>query len=55
MVHLGFFDDLQVAAQVYDAAARRVFGEFTLANLPDSPTPPEIEQLVAETLARRGR
>jgi hypothetical protein len=55
MVHLGFFDDLQVAAQVYDAVARRVFGEFTIPNLPDRPTPPEIEQLVTETLARRGR
>ena len=55
MIHLGFFDDLQVAAQVYDAAARRVFGEFTLPNLPDRPTPPEIEEMVTETLARIGR
>ena len=54
LVHLGFFDDLKTAAQVYDAAARRLFGEFLVLNLPEHTPPPEVEALVEAVLARLG-
>jgi hypothetical protein len=53
-IHLGFFDDLKTAAQVYDAAAKRLFGEFALPNLPDHETPPAVEAVVEAALARCG-
>jgi hypothetical protein len=36
-IHLGYFDDPRLAAQVYDAAASRLFGEFARINFPDEP------------------
>ena len=53
-VHLGFFDDKETAALVYDAAARLLFGEFALCNYPECATPPSVTLLVAERLQRRG-
>jgi hypothetical protein len=52
IVHLGFFDDMEKAAQAHDAAARHMFREFAILNFPDCPTPPEIEVLVEQVLAR---
>jgi hypothetical protein len=54
-IHLGFFDDLETAAQVYDVAARKLFGIYAMLNLPDRPTAPEIEALVVAALARKNR
>jgi hypothetical protein len=36
-IHLGYFDDPRLAAQVYDAAASRLFGEFARINFPEEP------------------
>jgi len=54
LVHLGFFDDLLTAAQVYDAAAKRLFGAFSILNLPEFTPPPAVEAHVEAVLARIG-
>jgi hypothetical protein len=53
-VHLGFFTDVEVAAMMYDAAARALFGPYALCNYPDRPTPRFHALLVAQRLQRRG-
>lgn len=54
-VHLGYWDDPEVAALVYDAAARRFHGAYACLNYPDRPALPEIEALLDAQLcgARR--
>ena len=53
---LGTYDDLLAAAQAYDFAARQLFHEFAVYNLPDDrPTPPEIETRVRGLLSRSRR
>jgi hypothetical protein len=52
-LHLSHYDDPVVAAQVYDAAARRFYGEFATVNFPDQPGSPEIEALLNKVLARK--
>ena len=32
-MHLGYFDDIQMAAKAYDMAAQRYFGEYAKLNL----------------------
>lgn len=49
-LHLGYYDDLIIAARVYDAAARRYFGEFARPNFPDQPTTSETEKLLDDAL-----
>jgi hypothetical protein len=34
--HLGFFQDAELAALAYDAAARTLFGDYALCNIPTS-------------------
>lgn len=52
-IHLGYYEDLETAALVYDAAARLFFGEYARPNYPDRPTPPRIAGLLAHVLALR--
>jgi hypothetical protein len=52
-IHLGYFDDPKMAAQVYDAAALRFFGEYAHINFPDRlPSPAALAQ-VEDILKRR--
>jgi hypothetical protein len=52
-IHLGYFDDPRLAAQVYDAAARFFFGEYAHINFPDQlPSPAALAQ-VEDILKRR--
>lgn len=52
-IHLGYHNDLETAALLYDAAARRFFNGYARPNYPDKPTPPEIGLLLAHILQRR--
>ncbi len=52
--HLGFFDDSQEAAIVYDAAARKLFGKFAVCNYPDKKTHWTVAQQVRRRLQQRG-
>jgi hypothetical protein len=52
-IHLGYYDDLETAAQVYDAAARHFFNGYARPNDPDQPTSPEIALLLAQILWKR--
>ncbi len=52
-MHLGYYDDLETAARLYDAAARHFFNGYARPNDPDQPTPPEIGLLLAQILWKR--
>jgi hypothetical protein len=52
-LHLGYYDDLEKATLLYDAAARHFFGQYARPNYPDRPTPPAIAGLLAQVLALR--
>lgn len=52
-MHLGYYDDLETAALLYDAAARQFFNGYARPNYPDTPTPPEIDLLLAHIVAKR--
>jgi hypothetical protein len=52
LIHLGFWADPITAALAYDCAARQLFGEYALLNLPDSPPPPEVAQVVEDKLGQ---
>ena len=52
-LHLGYYQDLETASRLYDAAARYFFGEYARPNEPDTPTSPEIAGLLAHVLALR--
>jgi hypothetical protein len=52
-IHLGYYNDLETAAQLYDAAARHFFNGYARPNDPDHPTPPEIGLLLAQILWKR--
>ena len=41
---IGVFDDPNLAAKAYDAAARYYFGEYARLNFPDDPNPPTYEE-----------
>lgn len=49
-IYLGDHDDLKTAALAYDCAARQLFGEFALLNLPDQPYPDAVRDLVERRL-----
>ncbi len=49
-LHLGYYANLETAALLYDAAARRFYLDFATVNFPDRPTPPEIEALLEAAL-----
>jgi hypothetical protein len=52
LIHLGFWSDQITAALAYDCAACKLFGDYAHLNLPDSPIPPEVEQLVEDKLSQ---
>jgi hypothetical protein len=52
LIHLGFWEDPITAALAYDCAAHKLFSEYAHPNLPDSPTPPEVEQVVEDKLSQ---
>jgi hypothetical protein len=52
-IHLGYYDDVETAAQVYDAAARHFFNGYARPNNPNQPTPPEIGLRLAQILSKR--
>jgi len=54
-LHLGYHDDLETAARLYDAAAKHFFGAYARPNYPEEFTPPAIGLLLAQILARRAR
>lgn len=54
-VHLGYYDDAETAALMYDAAARHLFDEYARPNFPNRPTTPEAAQRLAGILDRRAR
>ena len=53
-IHLGFWDDIQAAAQAYDIAASLLFGKHVAwLNFPDDePTPDAIYQAVIGYLTK---
>jgi hypothetical protein len=52
-IHLGYCQDQEAAALLYDAAARRLFGEeYARVNFPDRPTPPQIQDRLDQVLQR---
>jgi hypothetical protein len=51
LIHLGFWEDQITAALAYDCAAHKLFGEYAHPNLPDSPIPPQVEQVVGAKLS----
>jgi hypothetical protein len=52
-LHLGYYEDLETATLLYDAAARHFFGEYARPNYPDRPTSTKIAGLLAYVLALR--
>jgi hypothetical protein len=50
---LGKYDHAKMAAQVYDAASRHFYQDFSGCNFPDEATPPRIEELLQAILAKR--
>jgi hypothetical protein len=51
LIHLGFWENPITAALAYDCAARQLFGEYALLNLPNTPPPPEVMQVVEAKLS----
>jgi hypothetical protein len=45
-LYLGLYLDPVTAAEVYDGAARLLYGDFAGVNFPDRPTPAYIDQIV---------
>jgi hypothetical protein len=53
-VNLGYFDDIELAALAYDAAARHVFGVFAVPNFPDADIPDAVRARVDAVLLKHG-
>jgi hypothetical protein len=51
-LHLGNFPASILAALMYDAASRHLYGEFAGCNFPDTPTPPCVESRLRTVLKR---
>jgi hypothetical protein len=51
---LGSFDDPDLAALAYDAAARLLFGDYARLNYPDQSTPLWVAMQVRQRLKKRG-
>jgi hypothetical protein len=51
-IHLGYIDDLDTAALLYDAAARHFFGEYARPNYLDVPTPLEVQSILSNVLEK---
>jgi len=54
VIHLGYYESPEFAAQIYDAAAQWLFGEYAILNFPDAPIQPEADYLVHGMLAELG-
>lgn len=54
LLHLGFYDDPETAARVYDAAARMLFDEYALLNFPDESLDATYTDIVQKRLLALG-
>lgn len=52
LLHLGFWDDPETAARIYDAAARLLFDDYALLNFPDDDLDPALLRVVNDKLGR---
>ena len=53
-IYLGRFNHPEAAAMMFDAASRRLHGEFAMPNMPDEPSPAYVLERLDRVLAKYG-